>query len=103
LLVTVTAPPQLSVAATAPVFGAGTAEAQLTVVFAGMLVIVGAVLSMRVLYVVVLVLPQPSLTVTVITAWHVPVVDAVSVSGPVQLSVAVVAASAAASAAATVL
>ncbi len=49
LLVTVTVPPQLSVAATAPVFGAGTSEAQLTVVFAGMLVITGAAWSFTVM------------------------------------------------------
>ena len=41
--VTVIVPPQLSVATTAPVLAAGTADAQLTVVFAGMLVITGAV------------------------------------------------------------
>jgi hypothetical protein len=43
--VMVTVPPQASVATTAPVFAAGTAEAQLTVTSAGMLVITGAVLS----------------------------------------------------------
>ena len=47
--VTVIVPPQLSVATTAPVLAAGTAEAQLTVVFAGMLVITGAVLSSTVI------------------------------------------------------
>ena len=41
--VTVTVPPQLSVATTAALSFAGTADAQLTVVFAGMLVITGAV------------------------------------------------------------
>jgi hypothetical protein len=39
----VTVPPQLSVATTAASLNAGTAEAQLTVVLAGMLVITGAV------------------------------------------------------------
>ena len=39
----VTGPLQLSVAVTAASFGAGTAEEQLTVVLAGMLVITGAV------------------------------------------------------------
>ena len=39
----VTGPLQLSVAVTAASFGAGTADAQLTVVLAGMLVITGAV------------------------------------------------------------
>ena len=41
--VTVNVPPQLSVATTAPVLGAGTAEAQLTVIFGGMLVMTGGV------------------------------------------------------------
>ena len=47
-------------------------------------------------------LPQPSISVTVTVALHVPTVAAVSVIGPEQLSVALVAASAAASAKATV-
>ena len=41
--VTVNVPLQLSVATTAPVLGAGTAEAQLTVTFGGMLVMTGGV------------------------------------------------------------
>ena len=62
----------------------------------------GGVLSIRVLYIVVILLPQPSVVVTVITAEQVPTVEAVSVSVPGQLSVADVAANAAASAAAAV-
>ncbi len=42
-------PPQLSVATTAALLAAGTAEAQLTVTFAGMLVITGAVWSLTVI------------------------------------------------------
>jgi hypothetical protein len=57
---------------------------------------------MRVLYVTEALLPQPSVVVTVTTAEQVPTVEAVSVNGPSQLSVAEVAANAAASAAATV-
>ncbi len=49
LLVTVSAPAQLSVAVTAPLLAAGKSPAQLTVVFAGMLVIVGAVWSLTVM------------------------------------------------------
>ena len=47
--VTVTIPPQLSVDTTAPLFAAGTSLTQLTVVFAGMLVITGAVISFTVI------------------------------------------------------
>ncbi len=47
--VMVTVPPQLSVATTAASFATGTAEAQLTVVLAGMLVIAGGVISFTVI------------------------------------------------------
>ncbi len=60
----------------------------------------GAVLSMRVWYVTAALLPQPSATVTVMTALQSPTVLAVVLNAPGQLSVAVVAAIAAASAAA---
>ena len=46
--------------------------------------------------------PQPSVSVTVMIAEHVPTVLAASMMDPVQLSVALVAAIAASSAAATV-
>ncbi len=49
LLVTVTVPPQLSVAATDAVLAAGKSPAQLTVVLAGMLVIAGGVISFTVM------------------------------------------------------
>jgi len=49
LLVTVIVPLQLSVAITAVLLAAGTALAQLTVTFAGMLVITGAVWSLTVI------------------------------------------------------
>ena len=97
----VIAPGQLSVAVTDAIFTAGTLAAQLTVTAAGQ-VITGAVLSILVLYVTAVELPQASVVVTVITALHVPTVDATSVNAPGQLSVALVAANAAASAAATV-
>ncbi len=45
----VTVPPQLSVAATAASSNAGTAEAQLTVVLPGMLVMAGGVISFTVM------------------------------------------------------
>ncbi len=45
----VSVPPQLSVATTAASSNAGTAEAQLTVVLPGMLVITGAVISFTVM------------------------------------------------------
>ncbi len=64
LLVTVTVPPQLSVATTAVVLAAGTSPAQLTVVFAGMLVILGSVLSSTVMVCVcVEALPHSSVAV----------------------------------------
>jgi hypothetical protein len=97
----VIAPGQLSVAVTEVISGAGTAPDPQTVTGAGQ-VITGGVLSILVLYVTVVALPQPSVVVTVITAEQVPTVDTVSVNAPGQLSVALVAASAAASAAATV-
>jgi hypothetical protein len=65
-------------------------------------VTVGAVLSILVLYVTDVALPHPSVKVTVTTALQVPTVEAISESGPGQLSVAVVAVKAADSAAATV-
>jgi hypothetical protein len=91
----------LSVTITNPVFGAGTLADPQTVIGAGQ-VITGGVLSILVLYVTAVALPQPSVVVTVITALHVPTVLATSVNAPGQLSVALVAAKAAASAAATV-
>jgi len=65
-------------------------------------VTVGSVLSIRVLYVVEALLPQPSVAVTVTIAEQVPIVEAVLVTDEGQSSLAVVAAMAAASAAATV-
>jgi hypothetical protein len=62
----------------------------------------GGVLSIRVLYATEAELPAVSVTVTVMVALQVPLVDAVFVKGPGQLSVAVVAAMAAACAAAAV-
>ena len=63
LTVTVTKPAQLSVAVTELVNAAGTAEAQLTVMFAGVPEITGAVWSSTVIIcVLVLVLPHTSLT-----------------------------------------
>ena len=65
---------------------------------AGSAAITGAVLSIFVLYVTELLLPQLFVTVTVITALQVPEVEAVLVNDCEQLFVAVVAVIAAASA-----
>jgi hypothetical protein len=75
--------------------------AVVVLIFAGQ-VTTGGVLSILVLYVTLAELPQPSVTVTVITAEQVPTVLAVVVNAPGQLSDEVVAAKAAASAAACV-
>ena len=64
LLVMVNVPPQLSVATTAPLFAAGTAAKLLTVTFAGMLVITGAVWSLTVMVCVALdALPHASVAI----------------------------------------
>ena len=60
----VTGPLQLSVAVTAALLAAGTADEQLTVVLAGMLVITGAVSSSTVIVCVWLLrLPHPSVAI----------------------------------------
>ena len=63
----VTVPLQLSVAVTAASLAAGTADEQLTVTLAGMLLMIGAVISFTVMVCdVVLLLPQASVAVHVL-------------------------------------
>ena len=94
-------PEQLSDAVTDNRFTAGIPAVPQTVNAAGH-EIVGAVLSILVLYDITVEFPQLSVVVTVIVALQVPAVAATSVNAPGQLSVADVAAKAAASAKATV-
>jgi hypothetical protein len=86
------------------VTGAGAAEAEQpsTVVTGIVPVIVGGVLSIRVLYVICELFPQASVADTVITAPQVPDAEVENVTAAEQLSVAVVAVNAAASASALV-
>lgn len=88
-----TTPGQLSVAVNAAAFGAGTALAQLTVIFAGQVIVGGCVSFTLIVNVQVAVLPEPSVavavTVVVPTGKKLPDAGLLTTVTPGQLSLTV--------------